>query len=165
VCSENAAIRIIDAEGENDTVVEDFANIGGLTWSPDGRRLAFWGSGSTDCSDDDCTELYVLDLSSGSVECLTGQYELRWIEDTVWSPDGERIAFTARAPKAAALYTITPDGDSLTPLTSAAAYAGRDLVWAPDGKSIVFVRGVEGEKWHIWSVEVESGRLTRLKTP
>ncbi|MDY7078648.1 MAG: hypothetical protein SXV54_17170 [Chloroflexota bacterium] len=163
--SQGAAIRIINAEGNSDVVAENFANIGDLTWNPDGTHLAFWGSLSTDCPDDDCTQVYVVDLMSNSIECLTEQYEFVVTGETAWSPDGERIAFTARAPRAAAIYTITPDGESLSRLTSPAAYAGRDLVWAPDGKSIAFVRGIEGEKWHIWFVEIEGGKLRKLKLP
>jgi len=162
-CSKNAAIRLTDAEGSSDVVVHNFANIGGLTWSPDGTRLAFWGSPTADCPDDECIEVYVLDVLSNSIECLTEQYDLVVTGETAWSPDGERIAFTARAPRAAAIYTIRPDGESLSRLTSPAAYAGRDLVWTPDGKSIAFVRGIEGEKWHIWFVEIEGGRLKKLR--
>jgi Tol biopolymer transport system component len=161
-CSKDAAIRITDAEGSSYLVVDNFANIGGLTWSPDGARLAFWGSLTAGCLDDDCIEVYVLDLLNDSIECLTEQYDLVVTGETVWSPDGERIAFTARASGEAAIYTITPDGKSLSRLTAPGAAAGRNLVWAPDGQSIAFAYGWEGEKSHIWFVEIEGGTLRKL---
>jgi Tol biopolymer transport system component len=164
-CSKNAAIRLTNAEGSSEVVVDNFASIGGLTWSPDGTRLAFWGSPTADYLDDECIEVYVLNVPNNSIECLTEQYDLVVTGETVWSPDGERIAFTAIASGEAAIYTITPDGKSLSRLTALGAAAGRDLVWAPDGQSIAFAYGWEGEKSHIWFVEIKGGTLRKLRIP
>jgi Tol biopolymer transport system component len=178
VCSDSAAIQIIDVEGDNNTVAEGFAAIGGLTWSPAGTRLAFWGSQSTDCPDDDCRELYVLDLSNGSMECLTGQYELTWIDDTAWAPDGKQIAFVARTGREAVdAYTGQPDREVVGPAFFAIELASgkllrisesgipypANLTWAPDAKSLAFNSGFEGDKSHIWFVEMENGKLRRLR--
>lgn len=162
--SESAAIRITDMEGTSNVVVEGFAGIGDLTWSPDGTRLAFWAYSSADCAYD-CTEVYVVDPSSNSIECLTEQYEVAVIGETAWSPDGQRIAFTARVPEGAAIYMIAPNGEEPSRVTPCAVHAPTDLAWAPDGESIAFVRGIEGDKNRIWLVQMEGGSLGELETP
>jgi Tol biopolymer transport system component len=162
--SASAAIQITDIEGSSYVVVEDFAEIGGLTWSPDGTRLAFWARSSADCLYD-CEEVYVADLSSNSMQCLTEQYEIAAIRQTVWSPDGEKIAFTARAPEGAAIYVTAPNGGGLSRVTPPTVNGYTDLVWAPDGRSIAFVRGIEGDKLRIWFVQIKGGDLQELRTP
>jgi Tol biopolymer transport system component len=66
--------------------------VSGLSWSPDGSRLAFTSLG----------EVYVVDASGGEPERIVPCAVLGCSEDTrvrtastSWSPDGTRIAFTA----------------------------------------------------------------------
>jgi Tol biopolymer transport system component len=162
--SASAGIQITDLEGTSHKVVDGFVEIGGLTWRPDGTRLAFWARSSADCLYD-CEEVYVADIASNSIRCLTEQYEIAVTSQTVWSPDGERIAFTARAPEGDAIYVIAPDGGGLSRVTPPIGHGYTNLVWAPDGRSIAFVQGIEGDKLRIWYPEVEGGDLQDLRTP
>lgn len=158
----SVALRLIQ-EGHDLVVIENFAIIDGLTWSPDGTHLAFWGSQAMDCTDGECTEAYVLDLLDGSVRSLTGQYEIVAVRETVWSPTNRRIAFTGRADRGSSLYTIAPDGGDLLRLTSPSIFRPRDLAWAPDGGSIAYVLGGEGEKNRIWFVDSGGSEPSQLQ--
>jgi TolB protein len=162
--SASAAIQITDLEGTSHKVVDGFVEISGLTWSPDGTQMAFWARSSADCLYD-CEEVYVADISSNSIECLTERYEIAETRQTVWSPDGEKIAFTARAPEGVAIYVTAPNGGGLSRVTHPTVHGYTNLVWAPDGRSIAFVQGIEGDKLRIWSVEMEGGDLQELGTP
>ncbi len=58
---------------------------GGLSWSPEGDKILFFG---VDYS------LFVLDLRAGKTTQLVAQ--ARSISDLAWSPDGKEIAFISR---------------------------------------------------------------------
>jgi len=63
--------------------------------------------------------------------------------DPRWSPDGSRIAFTAKRKDdaEAQIYLIAPDGGEATRLTDLATGASA-IKWFPDGKRIAFVSWV-----------------------
>ena len=63
--------------------------------------------------------------------------------DPCWSPDGSRIAFTAKRKDdaEAQIYLIAPDGGEATRLTNIATGASA-IKWFPDGKRIAFVSWV-----------------------
>ena len=63
--------------------------------------------------------------------------------DPRWSPDGSRIAFTAKRKDddEAQIYLIAPDGGEATRLTNIATGAAA-IKWFPDGKRIAFVSWV-----------------------
>ena len=63
--------------------------------------------------------------------------------DPRWSPDGSRIAFTAKRKDdaEAQIYIIAPDGGEATRLTRIATGAAA-IKWFPDGKRIAFVSWV-----------------------
>ena len=178
--SESAAIRIMDETGRDQVVVEDFVNIGHLSWSPDGKRLAFWATLPGDCPAGTCAEVFVIDPADTTIECLTGKYELGRIDQIAWSPDGERIAFVAQTGRGAVdAYTGKPDHEVMGPAVFAIEPASgkllrvsesgipypANLTWAPDAKSIAFNSGFEGDKSHIWFLEMKDGRLRRLRVP
>src|SRR5262249_33586377 len=79
---------------------------GHVTWSPDGRRLAFL----SDAAENGQLELYVSDLSSAAPRKLTNLKG--FLDEPQWSPDGKTIAllFTENAPRAAGpLMAMTPE--------------------------------------------------------
>jgi len=108
----------------------------GVTWSPDGKMLAY------DCSGDGVGKvpegLYVVDLSTLKRRLvIPGGGRLSGPD---WSPDGRWIAFSLNRN----IYKITPDGDSLTQLT----YGEWEFFpqWSPAGQSIAYHRnlGIDG---------------------
>lgn len=69
----------------------------GVTWSPDGGRIAF----TAKRDGDDAAQVYVLDLGAGG-EAQRVTSISTGARQPVFSPDGRRIAFTSDVPPAAA---------------------------------------------------------------
>lgn len=75
---------VMNADGSAKTVVSD-RQVGGLDWSPDGTRFAFWGfepSGHT--------VIFVMNADGSGLRQLTAGDDV----DPTWSPDGRQIAFS-----------------------------------------------------------------------
>ncbi|QNP75398.1 PD40 domain-containing protein [Streptomyces roseirectus] len=108
--------------------------------------------------------LWTLPKDGGTATALTDTA----LEPTrpTWSPDGTTIAFCAYQGGGFHLWTMAPDGSRLRQLTSG-PWDDRGVSWSPDGTRLAFAseRGgndVTGSSYDIWTVEVATGRLTRL---
>lgn len=111
------------------------------SWSRDGKKLAFiafW---------DNESQLYVLDISSGTVKRLTDNRE--GVYDASWSPDGQRIAFVKRLNHQHDLWVTDPGGDSDVRLTSIGM--ARSPAWSSDSQMIAFVAN-EGSGFDLYVV-------------
>ena len=88
IASGRAALAIFDAQSGSKTreiVVSDVDEILNPTWAPDGKSIAFSGMQRG------LTDLYIYDLSAGSLRRLTNDAFAEM--HPAWSPDGRRIAF------------------------------------------------------------------------
>ena len=88
------------------------------------------------------------------------------ISRPVWSPQGDRIAFSVGAhmgaPGPTHLALIRPDGSDLKMLTSGERHDGLPS-WSPDGKRLIF-RTVTGTRTRLSIIDVERGEITPLPT-
>jgi Tol biopolymer transport system component len=107
----------------------DLFDYGQLTWSPDGRRLAFVAT--TAESLNPSSEIFVVDADGSNLVRIT----VNGVDDDspAWSPDGTRLALRVAQQEPAALgdtnVVVTPvDGPGVTVLGP-----GADPVWSPDG--------------------------------
>lgn len=104
---------------------------GGLSWSPDGSKIAFEGAGG----------LYTVNVDgSGTAEVTSGILA----SSPAWSPDGSRIAFTCVVDAGNSdICVVNADGTGLVRLTSD---PGDDHhpSWKPDGSKIAFATGRYG---------------------
>jgi Tol biopolymer transport system component len=67
-----------------------------------------------------------------------------------WSPDGKKIAFTARtAPNQYAVFLINADGSGRTRFTEDFDMVG-DPSWSPDGQQIAFTATVTNCGWYYY---------------
>ncbi len=112
------------------------AEAGGLVWSPDGSRLAFWMTGKGFNS---LAQIYVINADGSGLRRITAEEDNRW---PTWSPDGSRIAFV----RGRQLFSVAPDG-------SRGAYVrGRELfTMAPDGSDVRRVEGVNPDGAIAWN--------------
>ena len=80
-----------------------------------------------------------------------------------WSPDGQRIAFTANKAGNLDLYVTDAEGKSVRQLTD---HPGRDVWprWSPDGSQILFFsrRDTDGQDDELYLMPAEGGPARRI---
>ncbi len=109
-----------------------------LTWSPDGRRLAFL----------DGSYLYVVDVEGGSRPELLDQAAGSGPHDSPlgppsWAPDGRRLAYNCSVgyPEGIEVCVLDVTTGSVSRLTDEPGYDGSPAwspAWSPDGTQIAF---------------------------
>ncbi|MEO0556715.1 MAG: peptidase S9 [Bacteroidota bacterium] len=121
--------KLID--GQDNTQFESLRVLSpGLSWSPDGERLAVAvKSGSSDA-------IVLVEERTGRVETLRPD-GVDAIVSVAWSPDGERIAFEGTAGAHSDLYVLELATERLINLTRD-LFSDHAPAWAPDGLSLVF---------------------------
>ena len=134
----------------------------GFAVSPDGRTLYF----EQDHGGDEQYDIYAVPTAGGAVIDLTNTPEIR--ESTmVVSPDGNAIALSTKArtkgqndlglldPVTGRVHALTAETD---PQWNWSAVA-----WVDGGRSLIANRSfTDGSAAEVWSVEVSSGKATRL---
>ncbi|NOZ09118.1 MAG: hypothetical protein GXO91_09650, partial [FCB group bacterium] len=118
-------------QGENTAEFEELHILKpGLSWSPDGERLAFGAkSGKSDA-------LFIVDVKSRK----TRKYRLgmEGIYRPAWNPVRDEIAFVGNDGANSDIYLYDLETDSLTNLT-ADWFTEDQVSWSPDGQSLLFI--------------------------
>ena len=81
--------------------------------------------------------------------------------DPVWAPDDRSIVFTSDREGSADLFRVNPDGSGLDRLTDDPAYDDQ-AAFSPDGRRLVFVSSRDGGFAHLWTMDLQTRRATRL---
>ena len=147
-------IYIMDSDGSNRTEVSitqaGAIAIRGISWSPDGQRIAY--------SHASC--IFTIDVDGGDVTKVTGEPNpLEWTFATSWSPDGKRIVFESHK-EGGGIYVVDIDGSNETRL-SPAGVEDRSPAWSPDGSKIAFESRRDGN-WEIYVTSADGSNPTRL---
>jgi tol-pal system beta propeller repeat protein TolB len=127
---------------------------GNPTFSPDGRRIAFFSSRSK------YPQIYTMDTDGTNVQLLTpftpGVRSYRSAPD--WSPDGRAVAYEQQNGDFQVWMIDVRDREPRQ-LTSEGENEGPS--WAPDGRHIALSSTRGGSK-QIWILDTESGRFRQL---
>lgn len=118
----------------------------GLSWSPDGRRIAFESVRGGSIS------LWVMNSDGTHPVQLTRDLSNNW--HPAWSPDGRRIAFASDRSGNYDIWVMDADGSHPMPLTQNPASDFRPS-WSPDGRRIVFTSLRSGTA-DLWIVKLPS---------
>ena len=83
----------------------------------------------------------------------------------VWSPRGDKIAFTKSHRGKYHIGVMNPDGSGERLLTE--SYMDEGPTWSPNGRVIMFTRETRGEfgKREVWSVDLTGRNLRKVPTP
>ncbi|MYA33220.1 MAG: hypothetical protein F4037_09505 [Gemmatimonadales bacterium] len=157
--------RLAYAEGVGGTTRIVVENDGPLTegraqslnpsFSPDGTSFAYEADPANE------QQVYVRPVSGGPARRIS-IYHPR--EDTNaagpdWSPNGDRIAYSALSDRRWQIFTVNPDGTDRRMLTRRGE--SEDPSWAPDGRHLVF-SSVDSQGSTVWILDVFTGRSRPL---
>ena len=136
--------------------VRDGARIDGETpqLSPDGRRNALIA-----CPDHPaqaCPDLWTYDLARHQLTRLTFGAAAAW---PVWTPDGQRVAFSSDLRGPTGAFWIPAEGTeprAPEPLTDTEDLA-IPVAWSEGGDTLVFARRAANLQWDIWALSPGTG--------
>ena len=131
-----------------------------FSWSPDGERIAYTAYFG------DRPYLAVMNADGSEQRRLGDASLIRRLmgttakeEQPVWSPDGQKIAFSSE--DEGEIYAMKADGSGRTRLTDTPGYDHWPPTWSPDGTRIAFT--TENKKrTEVYVINSDGSGLTRL---
>lgn len=124
--------------------------------APDGKRLAavtYRAAGAR-------SQVWVYTLPQGPWRQLTDSVESTY--DPAWSPDGTRIAYTARRQGRHDVWVVAADGSNPQPITRNGA--SRAPCWSPNGQLLAFLSAEKGG-FDIWVAAASIASRGTSKSP
>ena len=163
---------IVNANGQNAHVFskEPATFVANITWSPDGKRIAFWGDGWE-----------VIDADGSNLRQLTNASMIPriflphcYFLPPLWSPDSHIIAIVTSESadsfchgwaddifKGTNILLIDIDSGKIQPLLPDGSTGNIDPTWSPDGSQMAFVSNRSGTP-EIWAVNMDGSNLRQL---
>jgi eukaryotic-like serine/threonine-protein kinase len=146
--------RVRDTLWDEQEVFEvGFTGTGHLSWSPDGKLLAY----SDRRSRSEAASIFLLSLDSLEVRRLTSPLRSKGDFNPEFSPDGNTLAFARSSQGVESIYAIPVSGGEERRLTSATTYK-EGLAWTPSGREIVFA-----DAGWLWKISLRGGEPERLQ--
>ena len=152
-------IYLMNADGSHQTrVTENSAFEFDLSWSKDGRRLAFVSNM------DSGFEIYVMDVIDITRALFTDPTRLTFTAamdmSPSWDPDGQRIVFSSSQNGQTGLFVMNDDGTGITYLGMPSVQASQPC-WSPRGNRISF-SGTVGPDVNIYTVRPDCDSLQQI---
>jgi Tol biopolymer transport system component len=150
--------KVRETHWEEREFYEVFWYFGRLSWSPDGKLLAF----SDRAASNGPTSILLLSLDTLAARRLTspgipGDY------NPAFSPDGKTLAFNRGSQGVTSIYTLPAAGGEERRLITGSQF-GWGLAWTPDGRNIVFGRaGWLATSGWLWKISRYGGEPARLQ--
>ena len=133
---------------------------GRLSWSPDGKYLAYSDHANLDES---ATSIFLLSLDSSDMRRLTFPRTSIGDYNPTFSPDGQTLAWNRTSQDGTSIYTMVLSGGDEQRLIVGQQF-GWGLAWTPDGRDIVFGKAgwLANAAW-LWKISRNGGEPERLQ--
>ncbi len=142
--------------GEPSYIKTGLDYIGKIFYSPDGKNIAFEGVKEEKWS------IYLINTDGSGFLELTPMFPDAI--SPVWSPNGQKIAFTAHSSQLepSEIYTIDTNGTNLINISNSPVWDDSYPSWAPDNSMIVFMSQRETDFSNIYVVNSDGTGLKKL---
>lgn len=149
-------IYSVDIKGENkEKLTSDFYIINWFSVSPEEKYVSL----SAKLESDGPAEIYVQNIETKKVDRITFKNIKNGHVPNIssWSPDGEKIAFSAPEENKDVTYISNPDGSDKKSLTSNYEYSNGGPRWSPFDKDKILITSKKGGRsgHHIMNPEGE----------
>ena len=155
---DGGTLWLMDKDGEQQRAIHDIEGdpvVLGLSWSPDGNKIAFFSEKKKNVESD----VYVVDADGKGLRNLTDRQGFDgW---PTWHPSGQRLAFTSDRDGNLEIYTMSAQGVVGGNLTNDAV-PDQMPAWSPDGRKIAFATKRGKTLGDIWVMDPSGGNLQKL---
>ncbi len=155
---DGGTLWLMDTDGNQQKAIHDIEGdpvVLGLSWSPDGNKIAFFSEKKKDVDSD----VYVVDADGKGLRNLTDRQGFDgW---PTWHPSGQRLAFTSDRDGNLEIYTMSAQGVVGGNLTNDAV-PDQMPAWSPDGRKIAFASKRGKTLGDIWVMDTSGGNLQNL---
>ena len=141
-------------------------SVGGASWSPDGKQIAFSATVNPDLIQGRTSDIYLLNLADDSVKKLVAQPGPD--NNPQWSPDGKQILFSTAMGNErffasnSRLAVIPATGGTPRSLTDAFDENPGFVTWNNDG---IYFSGFQKTASHLFRLDPQTARITRITGP
>lgn len=151
--------KVRETHWQENEFYEVFWYFGRLSWSPDGKSLAY----SDRTFLNEAAAIYLLSLDSLEVRKLTSPPGPVGDYNPAFSPDGRTLAFNRGSQGVTSIYTAPVSGGKEQQLISGVQY-GWGLAWTPDGRHLIFAKAgwLANAGW-LWKISRDGGEPVRLQ--
>ena len=123
-------LKVMNADGSNQTTLtaafSSFPIGISLSWSPDGRKIAFNSAG----------DIFIINIDGSNLVNLT--HSMAHDGEPSWSPDGSQIAFTSnRTNSPYGIHIMNADGSNVEQYETGNFSFGAK--WSPNGERLLFL--------------------------
>lgn len=156
-------IYIMNAEGQNIELLtqnNNSRNFGSISWSPDGKKIAFSGSEISKFGGYFFSGINVISIDDGSISRLT--FDQSTIQSfPKWSPDGNQILYQVLGSKLSNIYIMHSDGSNQTCISENPKIYDYSPSWSPFGDQIVF-SSRRGSSYHLYKMNIDGSNIIQL---
>ena len=155
---DGGTLWLMDTDGEQQEAIHDIEGdpvVLGLSWSPDGNKIAFFSEKKKDVDSD----VYVVDADGKTLRNLTDRQGFDgW---PTWHPSGQKLAFTSDRDGNLEIYTMSAQGVIGGNLTNDAV-PDQMPAWSPDARKIAFATKRGKTLGDIWVMDPSGGNPQNL---
>ena len=149
-------IYVMNADGSNQKRLTDIktGDACGPSWSPDGKKIAYYAFANTQPSRN--PEIWLMDPDGSNPKKLTDHGM-----DPSWSPDGRQIAFASHRDGIFQIYAMNADGSNVRRLTKDKSEASNPA-WSPAGNAIAYISATTDDRRGLFVMNPDGSEPQRL---